>query len=94
MFPLCENIVSKSFPNTKPKMELIGKRVILSHSNVRIGTRHMGTPWCPINLQKMLMLNLESLYVRDISNASTIHCALSTSKLLSVNASLTLSKPD
>ena len=39
-------------------------------------------------------LNLELFHVRRISKALKIHCVLLTSKVLSVNASLTLSKPD
>ena len=45
----------------------------------------------PSVCRKHWWLNLEVSHVRHISKASTIYCVLSTSKLLSVKASLTLS---
>ena len=37
MFSYNKNIISKSFPNTRFKMEVIDKGVMLGHSNVSIG---------------------------------------------------------
>ena len=74
-------------------MERNDKRVMLGHDNVSIGTRYR-TLRSTISFQKMLMVKLRVIKCQTYSKSSTIHCVLSISKLLSVNASLTLSKPD
>ena len=86
MFP--QYLISKSFLNTRLRIELIDKRVILGHGNVSVGTRHMKTLCCAISY---LRINGSGF---DSSCSHLIHCAVSASKLLPVNASLTLKSTD